>query len=59
MIPRIIHYCWFGRGEYESFENTNADYKQMIDNLRTYSLMNYLLDKQHRDATQEELAKVD
>ncbi len=44
---------------YESLEKTNSDYKQLIDNLRTYSLMNYLLDKQYRDAAREELAKVD
>lgn len=46
-------------GEYESLEETNADYKQMIDNLRTYSLMNYLLDNQYRAAARKELAKVD
>lgn len=44
---------------YESLEKTNSDYKQLIDNLRTYSLMNYLLDKQYRDAAREELNKVD
>lgn len=45
--------------EYELLEETNADYKQMIDNLRTYSLMNYVLDKQYRNAARIELAKVD
>lgn len=45
--------------EYESLEKTHADYKQMIDNLRTYSLMNYLLDNQYRAAARKELAKVD
>lgn len=43
----------------EPYEKTNPDYKQLIDNLRTYSLLNYLLDKQYRDAAQIELAKVD
>lgn len=46
-------------GEYEPLEKTNPDYKQLIDNLRTYSLMNYLLVKQYRDAARKELAKVD
>ena len=46
-------------GEYEPLEKTNPDYKQLIDNLRAYSLSNYLLDKQYRDAARSELAKVD
>lgn len=46
-------------GEYEPLEKKNPDYKQLIDNLRTYSLMNYLLVKQYRDAARKELAKVD
>lgn len=46
-------------GEYEPLEKTNPDYKQLIDNLRTYSLKNYLLVKQYRDAARKELAKVD
>ena len=46
-------------GKYESLEKTNPDYKQLVDNLRTYSLMNYLLDKQYREASRKELAKVD
>lgn len=45
--------------EYESLEKTHADYKQMIDNLRTYSLMNYLLDNRYRNTARKELAKVD
>lgn len=56
--PPEKHMLW-QLGEYESLENTNADYKQMIDNLRTYSLMNYLLDKQYRAAAWKELVKVD
>lgn len=46
-------------GEYEPLEKSNLDYKQLIDNLRTYSLMNYLLNKQYRNAARVELAKVD
>ena len=55
--PPEKHMLW-RLGEYESFEKTNADYKQMIDNLRTYSLMNYLLDKRYSNAARAELAKV-
>lgn len=45
--------------EYKHLEKTNNEYKQLIDNLRTYSLMNYLLDRHYRDAARKELAKVD
>jgi glycosyltransferase involved in cell wall biosynthesis len=56
--PPKQHMLW-QLENYESLEKTNADYKQMIDNLRTYSLMNYLLDKQYRNAARTELDKVD
>lgn len=45
--------------EWTALENDNADYKQLVDNLRTYSLMNYLLDQRYRSAARQELAKVD
>ena len=40
-------------------ERTNTDYKQLIDNLRTYELMPYYLSKEYRNKASEELAKVD
>ena len=40
-------------------EGTNPDYKQLIDNLRAYSLMPYYLSKAYRAAAKQELAKVD
>ena len=40
-------------------ERTNPDYKQLIDNLRAYSLMPYYLSKEYRAAAKQELAKVD
>lgn len=43
----------------EPEEKTNPDYKQLIDNLRTYSLQKYLLDKRYREVARQELAKVD
>jgi glycosyltransferase involved in cell wall biosynthesis len=46
-------------GAYEPLEKSNPDYKQLIDNLRCYSLMNYLLDRRYRNAARTELAKVD
>lgn len=46
-------------GEYESLEKTNPDYKQLIDNLRTYGLQSYLLNSKYRDAARQELSKVD
>ena len=56
--PPMRHMLW-QLGEYEPLEKTNTDYKQLIDNLRTYSLQNYLLDNQYRDAARSELLKVD
>lgn len=58
MHPPERHMLW-QLGEYEPLEKSNPDYKQLIDNLRTYSLMNYLLDRRYRDAARTELAKVD
>ena len=40
-------------------EKTNPDYKQLIDNLRTYGLMPYYLSRQYREAAKQELVKVD
>lgn len=46
-------------GEYEPLEATRPDYKQLVDNLRCYSLMGYLMDRRYRSAARAELAKVD
>lgn len=40
-------------------EKTNPDYKQLIDNLRTYGLQPYYLSKEYHDAAKQELDKVD
>ena len=40
-------------------EKTNPDYKQLIDNLRTYSLFPYYLSKEYREDAKRELEKVD
>ena len=43
----------------EDKEVCNPDYKLLIDNLRTYSLLPYYLSGQYRNAAKVELAKVD
>lgn len=43
----------------EALEKTNTDYKQMVDNMRTYSLWPYYLDRRHHAASMKELSKVD
>lgn len=52
------HMLW-NLGYLEDEEKTNPDYKQLIDNLRTYNLQNYLLDRRYRESARQELAKVD
>lgn len=51
------HMLW-NLGYLEEDEKTNPDYKQLIDNLRTYSLFPYYLSRQYRDAARQELNKV-
>lgn len=51
------HMLW-NLGYLEPEEKVNPDYKQLIDNLRTYGLLPYLLTKQYRSAARQELAKV-
>ena len=52
------HMLWNLR-HLELEEKNNPDYKQLIDNLRTYGLMTYLITDQYREAARGELAKVD
>lgn len=52
------HMLW-NLGYLESEEKNNPDYKQLIDNLRTYGLLPYLLTHQYHNAAQQELDKVD
>ena len=56
--PPERHMLWH-MGEYEPLERSNPDYKQLVDNLRCYNMMNYLLDRRYRSAARTELAKVD
>lgn len=52
------HMLW-NLGDLDNIEQTNKDYKQLIDNLRTYELMPYLLDNRYYVAARRELDKVD
>jgi glycosyltransferase involved in cell wall biosynthesis len=52
------HMLW-NVGFLEEEEKTNPDYKQLIDNLRTYSLLPYYLSKEYHEAAKQELEKVD
>lgn len=40
-------------------EKINPDYKQLIDNLRTYGLLPYYLSRKYHEAAKQELKKVD
>lgn len=53
-----FHMLWnvdFLEGE----EKINPDLKQLLDNLRVFSMMPYLLSKEYHEAARQELAKVD
>lgn len=52
------HMLW-NLADLEPFEQTNSDYKQLIDNLRTYDLYPYFLSKEYHQAAVVELNKVD
>lgn len=53
-----VHMLW-NLTDLDPLEKTNSDYKQLIDNLRTYNLQSYLLDSCYREAARNELSKVD
>lgn len=53
-----VHMLW-NLGYLGQEEEVNSDYKQLIDNLRTYGLYPYYLSKQYRDVARKELDKVD
>lgn len=52
------HMLW-NLGFLSEEEKTNPDYKQLIDNLRTYGLLPYYLSKDYHEAARQELEKVD
>lgn len=52
------HMLW-NLTDLEPMEETNQDYKQLVDNLRTYDLMPYYISREYHEAAKRELAKVD
>ena len=52
------HMLW-NLGFLSEEERTNSDYKQLIDNLRTYGLFPYYLSRDYHEAAKQELDKVD
>ena len=52
------HMLW-NLGYLEPEEKTNPDYKRLIDELRIYGLLSYLLSDKYREEAKTELAKVD
>ena len=52
------HMLW-NVGFLENEEKNNPDYKRLIDNLRTYSLLPYYLSTEYREVARQELRKVD
>lgn len=58
LIDPQFHMLW-NLGYLEPEEKTNPDYKRLIDELRTYGLMSYLLSPKYRNYAKRELAKVD
>lgn len=53
-----FHMLW-NLGFLAEEERTNADFKQLIDNLRTYGLFPYYISKEYNEMAQQELDKVD
>lgn len=53
------HHMLWNMGFLEEEEKSNSDYKQLIDNLRTYGLYPYYLSKDYHYAAAKELEKVD
>lgn len=53
------HHMLWNLGFLEKEEKCNSDYKQLIDNLRTYGLYPYYLSKDYHNAAVKELGKVD
>lgn len=52
------HMLW-NLTDLEPLEKTNADYKQLVDNLRVYNLYPYYLSKEYHDVAAQELKKVE
>ncbi|MBR1850500.1 MAG: glycosyltransferase family 2 protein [Bacteroidales bacterium] len=56
--PPERHMLWQLR-QYEPLEASNPSYKRLVDGLRLYGLLPYLVESRYREAARRELAKVD
>ena len=52
------HMLW-NLTDLEPMESSNQDYKQLVDNLRTYAMMPYYISSKYCEDAKRELAKVD
>ena len=52
------HMLW-NLADLEPLEETNIDYKLLVDRLRTYGLLPYFISKEYHEAAKPELRKVD
>lgn len=53
-----VHMLW-NLDYLSEIEKTNSDYKQLIDNLRTYSIYPYFLSEKYHETALQELSKID
>lgn len=58
LVSPSVHMLW-NLDYLSEEEQKNTEYKQLIDNLRTYSLLPYFMSRQYYDVAKQELAKVD
>lgn len=58
-LQKPEHHMLWNLEYLENEEKTNPEYKQLIDNLRTYGLLPYFLSKEYHRAAEEQLKKVD
>lgn len=58
LVPPQEHMLW-NLDHLSEEERNNPDFKELIDNLRTYSLLPYYLSNHYREDARRELAKVD
>lgn len=58
LVPPQEHMLW-NLDYLSEEEKTNPDFKELMDNLRTYSLMPYYLSDRYRKDARQELEKVD
>lgn len=58
-LQKLEYHMLWNLDYLEDEERKNPDYKQLVDNLRTYSLLPYYISKEYHKAAKEQLIKVD